>query len=75
MKWNYKFQDPSTKHIGPFAEDFHDLFGLSGADNKTINSTDLNGVTLAGVKALIEKNKELEKRVSILEEKINSLNK
>src|SRR3989344_418361 len=73
MKWNYKFQDPSTKHIGPFAEDFHDLFGLSGADNKTINSTDLNGVTLAGVKALIEKNKELEKRVSILEEKINSL--
>lgn len=73
MKWNYKKDDPSIMHIGPFSEDFHSAFGLAGTDDKTINLIDEAGIALAGEKALIEKNKELERRITELEEKINTL--
>lgn len=46
--WNYKGED--DKHIGAYAEDFRDAFGIG--DGKTINIIDLLGVLTASVKAL-----------------------
>lgn len=46
--WNYKGDD--QKHIGAFAEDFREAFGIG--DGKTINIIDALGVLMAAVKAL-----------------------
>jgi hypothetical protein len=73
MRWNYKGEDSSIQHIGPFAEDFHDLFQLSGADNQTINYTDGIGVSLAGVKALSTQFKELKDKNAVLEQRLKAL--
>ncbi len=50
--WNYKTQDATIRHMGPMAQDFHAAFGLSGTDSLLINTVDIDGVVLAGVKAL-----------------------
>ena len=52
MEWNYKNQDSSIRHVGPFAEDFHEIFGLDGGNAQMISMVDPSGVALAGVKAL-----------------------
>jgi hypothetical protein len=50
--WRYiDEEDRTVRHIGPMAQDWHALFGFS-SDDKTINTGDLDGVNLAGVKAL-----------------------
>ena len=64
--WNYITDDDSVKHIGPLSEDFHDMFGLNGEEKERISYNDLAGVSLAAIKALIEKNNELEKQVNEL---------
>ena len=64
-EWNYKAGDPSVKYIGPVAEDFWDAFHLNGDDNKGINSVSIDGVNMAGVKAL-------EKRTRLQQERIDS---
>ena len=78
-RWNYITQDESIEHIGPMAQDFYRLFGL-GEDDKHINTLDPDGVALAAIKALYEKNnvleqnnKELNDRLSKLEELIEKL--
>ena len=38
-------------HMGPMAQDFRAAFGL-GASDKTINSTDVQGVALAAIQGL-----------------------
>lgn len=50
-EWSYMAQDPSIRHMGPTAQDFHAAFGL-GEDRLRIGSMDADGVALAGVKAL-----------------------
>ncbi|PFJ57003.1 tail fiber domain-containing protein [Bacillus thuringiensis] len=59
QSWNYKEDKSSERHIGPTAQDFHDTFGLSGADNKYISSIDIQGVALAAIQGLNEKNEKL----------------
>jgi hypothetical protein len=59
MSWNYLGDDAST-HIGPFAEDFHQSFGLNGSNQSVISFIDSSGVALAGIKGLIKKTRELE---------------
>ena len=56
-KWNYK-HDPNRAYIGPTAQDFKAAFGL-GTDDKSINTLDTAGVTLAAIKGL---GKELKAR-------------
>jgi hypothetical protein len=52
MTWRYKDEvDRSTLHIGPMAQDWHALFHFT-TDDKTINMSDIDGVAIAGVKAL-----------------------
>lgn len=64
--YNLKSQDASIRHIGPVAQDFNEIFGFT-EDALRINSMDISGVTLAGVKALIAENESLEERVLSLE--------
>jgi hypothetical protein len=56
--WNYRGQDPSVRHIGPVAEDFHSVFGV-GDDSKHIASLDTGGVALAAIQGLNQKVEQL----------------
>lgn len=60
--WNYKVEDPDTRHMGPVAQDFHSTFGL-GVDDRHLASLDTAGVALAAIQGLFKlvnsKDKEL----------------
>ena len=49
--WNHKAEDPSIRHLGAMAQDFHAAFGL-GSDDKTIGTLDADGVALAAIQGL-----------------------
>ncbi|NEZ04104.1 tail fiber domain-containing protein [Wenzhouxiangella sp. XN201] len=73
-EWSY-IKDPDSRHIGPMAEDFYDVFGL-GTSNKHISTTDMAGIALGAVKALKQENEALRKEISelgALQERIASL--
>ncbi|MFQ5499287.1 MAG: tail fiber domain-containing protein [Candidatus Zixiibacteriota bacterium] len=73
-QWNYKSESNEVTHIGPTAQDFHELFGL-GSDSVSISTIDPSGIALAAIKALTERNgilaeelKQLRKRLDDLEQ-------
>ncbi len=49
--WYYRTQDPSIRHIGPMAQDFHAAFGV-GQDGHYISTVDEEGVALAAIQEL-----------------------
>jgi len=49
--WNYKSEQRSIRHVGPMAQDFYKTFGY-GEGKRTITGVDMDGVILAGIKAL-----------------------
>ncbi len=49
--WNYRSQSRSIRHIGPMAQDFNKQFHF-GENAITISGVDMDGVILAGIKAL-----------------------
>jgi trimeric autotransporter adhesin len=53
-------------HIGPMARDFRTAFGL-GRDDKTINTTDAQGLTLAAIQGLHQMVKAKDAKISALE--------
>ena len=59
-------------HIGPMAQDWQRAFGLS-ADATTINMSDLDGVNLAGVKALDARTTAQAERIRQLEAEVAEL--
>jgi hypothetical protein len=66
--WNFIGQAPqSFRHYGPNAQDFFAAFGHDGlgtiGDELAINTLDFAGVLAAGLKALYQRNSELEQRV------------
>ncbi|KAA3634714.1 MAG: hypothetical protein DWP97_06495 [Calditrichaeota bacterium] len=71
-QWSYLAQDADIEHIGPMAQDFYRLFGL-GDDNKHISTLDPDGVALAAIKALHEKNNELSDQNEKLEREIQEV--
>ena len=71
-RWNMKGDAKKTPHIGPVAQDFYAAFGL-GEDNKTINSADLQGVTLAAIKGLSQENQSLNAQNAELTRKMGDL--
>lgn len=77
-EWRYKGQ-PDIEHVGPMAQDFHEAFGLNGADDKHISTVDEGGVALAAIQGLNQKlEKELEEkenRISELETRLAALEK
>jgi hypothetical protein len=66
LQWNYKSQDPGIRHMGPTAQDFKAAFGL-GESDLMINSIDIDGVNLAGVKALDARTLLQQDRLTALE--------
>jgi len=52
-QWKYKGED--ADHIGPYAQEFNDTFGVGQDDNSQISVLDALGVTLGAVKELNEK--------------------
>ena len=49
--WRYMNEPAHVRHLGPFAEDFRDAFGL-GNDPRSITTSDEVGVALTAIKAL-----------------------
>lgn len=62
-------QKEAIRHIGPMAQDFYAAFGLDQTD-KGINTVDMDGVTLAGVKALDLRTEAQAARIDALEEQV-----
>jgi hypothetical protein len=56
--WNYTFEDPRVRHIGPMAQDFKTTFEVGGTD-KAIAKVDADGVALAAIQALHRRTNEL----------------
>lgn len=52
--WSYKAEADSVRHMGPTAQDFRKAFGLGDTD-KAIATVDADGVSLAAIKALIQR--------------------
>ncbi|MFL5382849.1 MAG: tail fiber domain-containing protein [Longimicrobiaceae bacterium] len=57
--WNYIDEGRQSRHMGPFAEDFWNAFGL-GDDPRGIGHLDIDGVNFAGIKALEERTRQLQ---------------
>lgn len=57
QSWSYKAQ-PTDRHIGPMAQDFHAAFQLNGDDNTHIATVDEAGVALAAIQGLNTKLEE-----------------
>ena len=70
--WNYKFQSPNIRHIGPMAQDFAAAFGV-GEDDKHINMVDAFGVAIASIQALYEMVQEKEAKIIVLEQRLKEL--
>ncbi|MBN1269313.1 MAG: tail fiber domain-containing protein [Kiritimatiellae bacterium] len=71
-QWNMKAQDPSIRHMGPMAQDFHAAFGL-GETDRYINSVDVDGVALAAIQGLHAENAELRARNAELEARVAAM--
>ncbi|MBF0142711.1 MAG: hypothetical protein HQL59_04540 [Magnetococcales bacterium] len=66
--WRYRQEvgDSRRSHIGPYAEDFREIFGLG--DGVTIDLLDMTGILLVAVKALEARVRHLERAsVSLVE--------
>ena len=71
-EWSYRADNPSVRHIGPMAEDFHAAFGL-GKTDKGITSVDTSGIALAAIQGLNQKLVEKDARISELEQRLLEL--
>ncbi|MCR9159944.1 MAG: tail fiber domain-containing protein [Nannocystaceae bacterium] len=77
--WNYTFQDPKFRHLGPMAQDFKATFDIGHTD-KAIFQVDADGVALASiqalhgqVKALDAENAKLRKTLAAMEKRLETL--
>ena len=61
QSWNYKSEETTTRHMGPMAQDFRAAFNL-GADDKTLNTVDAQGVTMAAIQGLYQMMQEKDKQ-------------
>jgi hypothetical protein len=68
--WNLK--GSKTLQLGPTAQDFKAAFGLGDSD-KSINNFDAQGVALAAIKGLYQKNQALEAQNKALNRQLENL--
>jgi hypothetical protein len=64
--WSYKSDDPTVRHLGPMAQDFHAAFGL-GTTDRAYDPIDAHGVEMAAIKALYERLRRNEEMIERLE--------
>lgn len=69
-RWKYKGTE--EYHIGPFAEQFYDLFN-TGINNISVSTIDPSGVALVGVQQLIKENKNLKSEIEKQDARIKKL--
>ena len=62
----------STETTRQVIEDFYAAFGF-GTDDKTISTTDVDGVALAAIKTLAEKSEAQDEKLADLEARIAEL--
>jgi hypothetical protein len=67
-EWNYKKTDPDERYVGPVAQDFYAAFHLNGTDSTGINSISIDGVNMAGVKALEKRTSEMRSVLTSIQE-------
>jgi hypothetical protein len=65
--WSYKSDDPSVRHMGMMAQDFHAEFGLGDTD-RAFNPIDAHGVEMAAIQALYQRMLEQDARIRKLED-------
>lgn len=65
----WTFEDDDGRHLGPMAEDFHEIFGL-GDDDASIASVDADGVALAAIQGLLARLERATDRVDDLEDEL-----
>ena len=71
-KWRYK--DTNEYHIGPFAEQFKELFNLGiSDDNKHISTMDLAGISILGIQEQSKSISDLKNEVDLLKEENQQL--
>jgi hypothetical protein len=63
--WHYTAEDSTSRHMGPTAQAFRQAFGLGDTD-KAIATVDIDGVAVAGVKALEARTKQLKSETQAL---------
>ncbi|MBL0889543.1 MAG: tail fiber domain-containing protein [Gemmatimonadaceae bacterium] len=63
--WQYKAEDSTVRHMGPTAQAFRKAFGL-GDSETAIGTVDIDGVAMAGVKALETRTKQLKAETQAL---------
>jgi hypothetical protein len=71
-RWSYKAQQPSIRHLGPMAQDFHAAFAL-GEDNRHIDAIDSEGVALAAIQGLYRQNQALKRQNASLSTRLARL--
>ncbi|QDO83514.1 tail fiber domain-containing protein [Shewanella psychropiezotolerans] len=64
--WSYIKDAGKVTHIGPMAEEFYELFNY-GVDNKHISPTDTSGISLAAIKAMMNKVESQNAKIAKLE--------
>lgn len=69
LRWNYKTQEDSVRHIGPTSQDFMQAFGVGESDTG-ITSVDADGVALVAIQELYRQNLELRRELEALREEI-----
>ncbi|MCL4395888.1 MAG: hypothetical protein M1482_13975 [Chloroflexi bacterium] len=69
--WSYKSQDPSIKHIGPMAQDFRQ-FGV-GEDGRYISTVDENGIALAAIQGMYQRNAASDQKIKDQDRRIADL--
>jgi hypothetical protein len=74
LTWNWRSQDPSVRHIGPVAQDFHAAFTV-GEDDRHISTVDADGVALAAAQALYRLSLQKDKEIRELSRKVRELPK
>ena len=72
-EWKYKVEANGTEHLGPMAQDFHEAFGLNGADDKHITMVDEGGVALAAIQGLNQNLQEMQQAVKAKDGEIQTL--
>ena len=68
-RWNFKSEGEEVAHVGPMAEDFYQAFGL-GADDKHIATVDSDGIALAAIQALHQKQQAKDLQIADLASKL-----
>ena len=70
--WNLSSQDPSIRHMGPMAQDFHDAFGL-GESRTMISTVDAHGVAFAAIQGLHAELRERDAAIATLRAEVAEL--